>query len=239
MKQSRSGAEYRVLLRGLLFLVVLTFAGQGRGLSFGIRPQGSINELEARLKSQYATIEKVIAAPPSGRQYRVPADYKRRLREWQDDLAQSFAAAGATISEILKLNPPNPEFWQERLETMQLYSQPVGPPETRTVFGSGEIQKSAQIREMSAADSTAAARAAKAKGDVRLRIVLATDGKVKYVFPIKSLGYGLTESAINAARQIKFEPALRNGKPASEFFTVVYEFKNGEARPPYIPKTVF
>lgn len=201
--------------------------------------QTSIDQLEVRLKSQYAKIEKVIDAPPSGRQYRVPSDYKRKLREWQDDLAQSFAAAAATISEILKLNPPNAEFWQERLETLQLYSQPVSPPETRTVFGSGEVQQSAKIQEMPLADYTAEARTAKAKGEVRLRLVLAADGKVKNIFPSKSLGHGLTEAAMAAARRIKFEPALRDRKPASTFLTLVYEFRDGKAQTPYIPKTVF
>lgn len=209
------------------------------GAASAFAQQSSIDQLEAGLKTKYATIEKIIAAPPSRRQYPVPADYKRRLREWQDDLAQSFAAAAATISEILKLNPPNAEFWQERLETMQLYSQPVSPPETRTVFGSGEVQQSAQIQEMPPADYTAEARAAKTKGEVRLRIVLAADGNVKYVFPIKSLSHGLTEAAMAAARRIKFEPALRNKKPASQLLTVVYEFRDGKAQKPYIPKTSF
>jgi TonB family protein len=199
--------------------------------------QSSIDQLQSKLKSQYAKIEKVIYSPPSRAQY--PVDYKRRLREWQDDLAQSFAAAAATIEEILKLNPPNADFWRERLGTLQLYSQPVSSPDERKVFGSGELQQSARIMETPAAEYTAEAQSAKAKGEVRLRMVLAADGAVKYIFPIKSLGYGLTDSAMNAARQIKFEPAMRNGKPASQFITLVYEFDKGKSRPPYIPRTEF
>lgn len=199
--------------------------------------QNSITSLEAKLKTDYQKIEKIIAKPPGGSL--VVEVYKRRLREWQDDLAQSFAAAANTISEILKLNPPNRQFWEERLETVQLYSQPVSPPEMRSVFGAGEVQQSAMIREMPAAASTPEAIAAKTSGDVRLRLVLAADGQVKYVFPIKSMGSGLTESAMSAARLIKFEPALRQEKPVSQFITLVYEFKNGKARSPYIPRTVF
>jgi hypothetical protein len=59
------------------------------------------------------------------------------------------------------------------------------------------------------------------------------------VFAIKSLPHGLTESAMKAASAIEFEPAIRNSKPASQFITLVYEFKDGQARPPYIPKTIF
>jgi TonB family protein len=209
------------------------------GVTFSGALQKSRTELEARLESQYKKIEKVIVSPPSRLQYRAESDYKRHLREWQDDLAQSFAAAGTIISDILKLHPPDAPFWQERLETMQFYSEPVSPPETRKVFGSGEVEKSANILEMTAAAYTDETRAARAEGQVRLRLVLAADGNVKYVFPIKSAGHGLTEPAMNAARGIKFEPAVRLGQPASEFFTVVYEFKNGQGLTPYIPKSVF
>ena len=50
--------------------------------------QASIDQLEAKLKSEYLTIEKTIVRPPSPAQYRVAADYHRQLRKWQDDLAQ-------------------------------------------------------------------------------------------------------------------------------------------------------
>jgi TonB family protein len=207
--------------------------------ALGLPLQDSRTQLEARLKSQYKKIEKLIVSPPHRFHYSVESEYKRQLREWQDDLAQSFAAAGTIISDILKLDPPDAAFWHERLETMQLYSEPVSPPETRKVFGSGEVEKSANILEMPAAAYTGEALAANADGQVRLRMVLAADGNVKYVFPIKSAGHGLTESAMKAARRIKFEPAVRLGQPASEFFTVVYEFKKGQALAPYVPQSVF
>jgi TonB family protein len=85
---------------------------------------------------------------------------------------------------------------------------------------------------------TEAARTARLEGDVRLRLILASDGTVKNIFPIKSLPYGLTESAVAAASQIKFQPAIRNGQPASQFATFVYEFNKKDAKP-YIPRTVF
>ena len=200
--------------------------------------QNSIQQLETKLESQYRETQKLFASPPSPVGH-IPADYHRLIREWQDDLAQSFVRAAETVEEILALNPPNREIWQERLETLRLYSQPISSPEERRVFGSGEVQTSARILETPLAEYTAEARAAKTHGDVRLRLVLAADGTVKNVFPIKPLGHGLTESAMKAARQIRFEPALRNGKPASEFMTFVYEFEKGLARQPYIPRTIF
>jgi TonB family protein len=201
--------------------------------------QTSISQLEAKLNSEYATIQKTITGPPSRAQYPIAADYHQHLREWQDDLAQAFAAAANTIKDILKLDPANTDYWRERLETLQLYAQPTSSPEERTVFGSGEVQRSARLINAPAAEYTDEARTAKTRGDVRLRVVLASDGTVKNVFAIKSLPHGLTESAMKAARTITFAPAIRNAKPASQFITLVYEFKDGQARPPYIPKTVF
>jgi TonB family protein len=227
----------KLILIPLLVLVALTPGVQATcGDVAG--NQSSVDQLKIKLKSQYAAIEKLIAAPPNSRKL-PPPTYSRLLREWQDDLAQSFGRAAATLEDIIALNPPNREMWQERRDALRLYSQPVSSPDQRTVYGSGEVQQSARVLEMPLAAYTDEARAAKVHGDVRLRLVLASDGTVKYIFAIKSLGHGLTESAMEAARRIKFEPAVRNGEPASQFVTFVYEFEKGRALQPYIPRTVF
>lgn len=200
---------------GLIVIALACLVPATPGLSlvpnvFATSGQRSVKELETKLESQYRETQKLFASPPSPVGH-IPADYHRLIREWQDDLAQSFVRAAATVDEILALNPPNREMWQERLETLRLYAQPISSPDERRVFGSGEVQTSAHILETPRAEYTDEARRAKTHGDVRLRLVLAADGTVKYVFPIKSLGHGLTESAIKAARQIRFEPAIRNG----------------------------
>jgi TonB family protein len=220
--------------RCLLALLLINFAFFGFRVT-AASSQNSLEQLEARLKSQYAAIESEIAAPPA-REF--PDAYRLVLRAWQDRLANRFAEAATTVGEILKLNPANSEFWRERLETLDLYSKPISSPEERTVFGDGEVQKRARIIDSPAAVYTDEARAGKTRGEVRLRMVLASDGTVRNVLPIKSLSHGLTESAMEAARQVKFQPAIRNGEPASQFVTLVYEFKKDKATP-YIPRTVF
>jgi len=223
----------KALILGRLFALLVSFTFLGALPSSSA--QTSANQLEAKLNQQYADIEKEIGSPPV---LDDPGTYRLVLRAWQDRLANRFAEAATTVEDILKLNPPNPEFWRERLETLLLYSQPISSPDQRTVFGAGEVQKPARIVDSPAAIYTDEARSNKVKGDVRLRIVLASDGTIRNVFPIKSLSRGLTESALEAARQIKFEPAIRNGEPASQFVTFVYEFKKGNATP-YIPRTIF
>ena len=242
----------RSLRMTLVILAVLIFSLHGRAHvrhAPGQTKEVTIDQLESKLKTQYAKIEKTIASPPNPADFRTvalpgqpPYDvqaYKRGLREWQDDLAQSFQAAADTVTQIIRLAPTNPEYWRERLETLQLYAQPVSSPSERTVFGRSEVQQSARLIDTPQAAYPTEALAVKAHGDVRLRMVLAADGTVKNIFPIKSLPHGLTESAMAAAFQIKFEPAVRNNQPASQFVTLVYEFEKRQARKPYIPRTEF
>ena len=197
----------------------------------------TLEQLQAKLQEQYAAIEDLFLHGPAKKVF--PPDPRERRRLWQDDLAQSFAQAGATIDAILKFHPPDEEWWRERRDTMALYSQPISPPATRTVFGSGEVQKRARLLDPPAAAYTNEARAAKAGGEVRLRMVLAADGAVKNIFPMKPLKYGLTEAAMEAARQIKFTPAIRNGQPVSQFTTLSYQFKKGRGLAPYVPENEF
>src|SRR5216684_2000824 len=58
-------------------------------------------ELEAKLEKQYAAIQDIFFNSPG--KLTEPRDFRERLRIWQENLAQSFAEAGKTIDEILKL----------------------------------------------------------------------------------------------------------------------------------------
>src|SRR5438876_3968640 len=123
--------------------------------------QATLDQLEARLQQQYATIEDRFAHGPAKMVY--PPNPRERIHRWQEDLAQSFAEAGKTIDEILKLNPPDAEKWRERSDTMWLYSQPSSPPSSRTVYGASEVQRKARLLDPPAAVYPDAARLAKAK----------------------------------------------------------------------------
>ena len=192
--------------------------------------------LENRLSQQYGAIQRQFRNPPPP----VLDAVSRRanLRQWQDELARLFSEAALTVEEILKLNTPNADLWRERLETLRLYGQPISPPEQRTIYGASEVDKKAKLIETPVALYTEEARQANAKDEVRLRLVLAGDGTIRNMFPIKSAGHALTESAVTAAQQIKFEPAVKDGRPVSQFVTLVYEFKKKDAKPK-IPLTVF
>lgn len=206
-------------------------------------------ELQKKFHKQYAAIQKKFADGPEKGGYQVSRDEeglrkmerdrRERAGKWQDELAARFAAAAATAEEIVKLNPADVAKWKEHRDTLLLYSQPISAPDTRTVFGRREVQQPARLFKQPLAEYPDEARNANTKDDVRLRLVLAADGTVKYIFPTKAAKHGLTEAAIEAARHIEFEPAIRNSRRASQFISLVYPFEYGRSLPPYVPTTEF
>src|SRR5687768_14225154 len=111
-------------------------------------------------------------------------------------------------------------------------------PDRERSTGASEVDKKAKLVDTPIAVYTAEARQANVRDEVRLRLVLAGDGTIRNMFPIKSAGHALTESAVTAAQHIKFEPAVKNGRPVSQFVTLVYEFEKKDAKPK-IPRSVF
>ena len=101
------------------------------------------------------------------------------------------------------------------------------------------MQQPARLFKQPLAEYPDEARNANTNGEVRLRLVLAADGTVKYIFATKAAKHGLTEAAIAAARRIEFEPAIRNGRRASQFMSMVYPFEDGRSLPPYVPTSEF
>lgn len=222
----------------LLALLSIGLFGSRTASGQTVAPQpANLETLQAKFQKEFQAIEFLFAHGPAKKVY--PPDPKRRLAIWQDELANSFAVAGATVDEILKLNPPDQANWLELHETLWLYAQPNTTPDKRNVFGASEVDKRARLLDAPAAAYPDEARAAKASGEVRLEMVLAADGTVKNIFPMKSLTHGLTETAFEAARKIKFTPAIRDGQPVSQFVVLSYEFKNGRGLPPYIPEHIF
>ena len=57
-----------------------------------------------------------------------------------------------------------------------------------------------------------------------MRVTFLPSGQVGSVSPVSGLPYGLTEQAIAAAKQIRFEPAKKNGVPVTSVAIVEYNF---------------
>jgi TonB family protein len=68
------------------------------------------------------------------------------------------------------------------------------------------------------------ARTANVQGSVLVKVTLLASGQVGNVSVVRGLPHGLSERAIAAARQIRFEPKKVNGQPVSVTQTFEYSF---------------
>lgn len=69
------------------------------------------------------------------------------------------------------------------------------------------------------------ARKAKYQGTVVLWLIVGADGKAHEIRVARSLGMGLDEKAIEAVRQWRFRPALKDGKPVAVQINVEVNFR--------------
>ncbi|MBO0723295.1 MAG: M56 family metallopeptidase, partial [Blastocatellia bacterium] len=69
------------------------------------------------------------------------------------------------------------------------------------------------------------ARANGISGQVVLNVVFGVDGRISNIQVVHGLPDGLTEQAIKAAQVIRFEPALKDGKPVSVRGNLEFTFK--------------
>lgn len=68
-------------------------------------------------------------------------------------------------------------------------------------------------------------RRLKIEGEVLLRVVFSATGQIRIVNVMRGLGHGLDESAVRAAQQIQFKPALKDGQPTDSEAVIHVEFQ--------------
>jgi TonB family protein len=60
---------------------------------------------------------------------------------------------------------------------------------------------------------TEEARRLRVEGEALLEVTFSASGECRVIRVVRGLGYGLNEAAVQAAQQINFRPAMRNGQP--------------------------
>lgn len=92
------------------------------------------------------------------------------------------------------------------------------------IYTTKEVDQKVQILKKPPARYTEDARRRMTHGYVIVRAILAADEKVKHIEIVSGLPNGLSEKAIEAASQIKFKPAIKDGKPVSTWGEMEYGF---------------
>ena len=93
------------------------------------------------------------------------------------------------------------------------------------IYTTKELDKRISVTSKPEPGYTVAARKHDVTGTVTLRCVFHASGKVTNIKVLTPLPDGLTEKAIEAAKQIKFIPAMKDGRPVSTYAVINYAFE--------------
>ena len=91
-------------------------------------------------------------------------------------------------------------------------------------FAGSQVEQRARVLFKPEPQYTEEARRNQITGTVMLRVIFSSNGDVVQIRAVRTLPFGLTERAIAAARQIKFVPAIKGGRPVSMFMQLEYNF---------------
>jgi TonB family protein len=92
------------------------------------------------------------------------------------------------------------------------------------IYEPKEVDRKAKVTKKSEPQYTEQARRNHTSGFVALRIILKSSGEIGEITVVSDLPDGLTEECIKVAREIEFEPAMKDGKPVSQYLKVQYTF---------------
>lgn len=92
------------------------------------------------------------------------------------------------------------------------------------VYAHGEVTRRARITRKPDPGFTEEARANNVHGVARLTAVLCRTGRVTDIKVWQGLPHGMTEQVVGAARRMKFEPAVKDGRKVSQMVTLEYNF---------------
>ena len=92
------------------------------------------------------------------------------------------------------------------------------------LFRPSEVELRARVLFKPEPQYTEEARRNQTIGTVLLSAVFSNSGQVVQIHAVRTLPFGLTEQAIAAARQIRFEPAMKGGHAVSVFMQLEYNF---------------
>jgi TonB family protein len=110
-----------------------------------------------------------------------------------------------------------------------VFGIPDGPPSPYGISGDGPIRLGGDVLPpekvyFPSPRYTEEGRQARITGVVILEAVIDREGNVAHVKVLKGLPMGLTESAVETAKEWKFRPATRNGEPVAVFLNLTIRF---------------
>jgi TonB family protein len=112
----------------------------------------------------------------------------------------------------------------EKTEGIDLSEPSLEIDTSGKIYKGREVDVKARLTMKPEPPYTKNARHNKVEGTVILRAVFSNTGRVEDILVVSGLPDGLTEQAIKAARQIRFIPAVKDGKAVSMWMQLEYHF---------------
>ncbi|MDX6443313.1 MAG: hypothetical protein QOH71_387 [Blastocatellia bacterium] len=116
-------------------------------------------------------------------------------------------------------------FANPSLTSAQIGNPQASPtPDADRIYKGKEVDKRVSVKKKPEPSYTDYARNHGVQGTVVLRCIFSSTGQVTNIHVVKGLPDGLTERAIDAAKRIKFKPAMKDGQPVSMWMELQYNF---------------
>lgn len=106
----------------------------------------------------------------------------------------------------------------------QVPSPSPASPEPERLYKGSEVSLKVRVTKKPEPKYTKTARKHAVEGTVVIRCVFGSTGQVTNIHVISGLPDGLTERAVEAAKKIKFIPAMKDGHSVSMWMELQYNF---------------
>ena len=132
------------------------------------------------------------------------------------DSADRFVSLKASLSEAKKKE------WRDRTDFLRFFATQSSTK--LEIYSSKDVTTKARVISKPEPSYSEDARKNQVTGTIVLRAVFAADGHVRAIRVIHGLEDSLDKRAVDAARHIKFIPAMKDGKPVSMWMQLEYNF---------------
>ena len=146
----------------------------------------------------------------------------------RNQLVEAARSAERYVALNPSLSKSGREEWEMRTDSLRGFADIANPDSgIGKIYTPKDVTVKARILSKPEPPYTDEARTNQVSGTVVLKVIFSAYGRVIGIRVVSGLPAGLTEAAIRAARQIRFIPALKDGKPVSMYAQLEYTFSIG------------
>lgn len=123
--------------------------------------------------------------------------------------------------------PENGDFWRKQaaamIDYLSLYDRAVAQ-DPDPVIPFRPVSQDARITAIPTLYSPPRVSGTEA---IKVLVLLAADGHIKNILALEGANIRLSEKAVRSAEEVRFEPALKDGRPVGEVLVLRYYFRTG------------